>query len=92
MSEEKKKLGPHSTMQEIFDFIRPEKGVKVQAIRMSDRDDGISDICICLTGSEMEADVLAANLMSYVDEMYMLAEQVAKNEEQQNEQPANDIP
>jgi hypothetical protein len=80
MTDEKNKLGPDSTMREIFDYIRPDTGCKVQAVKLEDRDDGRVDFMLMITGTEAEAAIITANLMSYTDEMYQIGEKIESGE------------
>ena len=69
------KLSPQSTLAHLFDFLRPEEGCKVQPVSLAERDDGKIDLMIAITGSEAEANIIMANLMTYVTEMEAVAEQ-----------------
>lgn len=68
-------LSPNSTLKELFDFLRPDEGCKVQPISFATRDDGRSDLMITITGSHDEANIIMANLMTYVTEMEAVAMQ-----------------
>ena len=70
-----KTLSPDSTLSELFDFLRPEEGCKVQPVSLAKREDGKSDLMIAITGSYDEANIIMANLMTYVTEMEAVAEQ-----------------
>lgn len=81
MSEGQKKLGPDSQINEIFDFLRPDEGCGVFPVSMAKRDDGKADMLIVITGSAGEANVMMANLMTYVNEMHEVAEQKKADED-----------
>lgn len=70
-------LSPNSTLNELFDEIRPDIGTRVVPVSFGKREDGKLDMMIAISGSEDEANVIMANLMHYVDEMQQVAEQKA---------------
>ncbi len=68
-------LSGKSTMEEVFDFCRPDEGSRVVPVTMAQREDGKSDLMIIITGKSDECQLLMANLMSYVDDMAAVAAQ-----------------
>ena len=71
------KITPDSSIQELFDAFRPDKGCRVVPVTLKDRDDGKIDLMIAITGNQDEANIIMANLMSYVNDMHDTAEQKA---------------
>lgn len=94
--EEAGPLGPESTLKELFDEIRPEKGARAVPITMGDAGPGRAEMLIALSGRDQEVHILMANLMSYVDEMYQVAEQHQASAramaESRNDSSNDDVP
>lgn len=67
-------LGPTSTIEELFEEIMPGNGMRVVPISVA-APEGKANLMIAISGSNEEATVLMANLMSYVDEMAQVAAQ-----------------
>lgn len=74
-NEEKSSLGPDSSLKDLFDDLRPPEGMRVVPISLA-RTDGTADLAIIITGKEEDANVLMANLMSYVNELFAVSEQI----------------
>lgn len=92
-------LGPKSPIDEIFEAVTPEEGMRVLPTQLP-APEGKAHLAILITGNADEANVVMANLMSYVTEMHDTAEQAAHdpasivgaNGEPVDEQPAIIIP
>lgn len=74
-----KQLGPKSTIEEIFEFCRPDEGMRVVPVEIPAPKDK-AHLMILIAGNKAEANVLMANLMSYVSDMHDVAEQKAQDE------------
>lgn len=93
------KLSPESSLAELFDFLRPDEGCKVHPVSLAKRADGRADLMIVITGSHDEANVLMANLMTYVTTMQEVTEQknaesaiLGKDGEALTDEPAIIVP
>lgn len=73
MSEENS-LSPDSSIAEIFEFCRPDEGMRVLPVQIP-APQGKTHLAILIAGAEDEANVLMANLMSYVTDMHEISQQ-----------------
>lgn len=74
--EERQKITPESSLRELFDEIRPDEGCRVVPVTLGPPDaNGKVDLMIAITGKEADASVIMANLMTYVDQMFAVAQQ-----------------
>lgn len=69
-----KPLGPQSPIVDVFDRILPETGVTCIPTKVP-APEGKAYLAIMIAGNADEAQLLLANLMSYVEEMHAVAEQ-----------------
>ena len=67
-------LSPASSIQEIFEAITPDEGMRVLPTQIP-APEGQAHLAILITGSHDECSVLMANLMSYVQDMHDVASQ-----------------
>ena len=67
-------LGPNSSIAEIFEAVTPEEGTRVVPTKIPAKD-GKAHLAILITGNADEANIVLANLMAYVNDMYETAEQ-----------------
>lgn len=67
-------LTPESNITEIFEAIMPEEGMRCVPTQVP-APEGKAHLAILITGTEAEANVLMANLMAYVTDMYEIAQQ-----------------
>lgn len=75
---DEKTLTAKSSLEEVFDFIRnPEQDVQVLPVTLNKPSDAEARMMILIQGKPDTANVLMANLMTYIQEMYDLAEQQA---------------
>lgn len=68
-------LSPDSTLRELFKVIEVEEGVNVVPVSLNKSEDNIARLMIAIVGSPSEANVIMANLMSFVDDMHDMAAQ-----------------
>ena len=69
-------LTKDSTLKELFDFIyNPDEDVQVLPVTLSAKTDPRARLMIVIQGKALTANVIMANLMTSVQEMYELAEQ-----------------
>lgn len=69
-------LTPDSTLKETFDFVYdPDSDVQVLPVTLSKNDDEHARMMILIQGKPNTANVIMANLMTYIQEMHDLAEQ-----------------
>jgi hypothetical protein len=81
MSEEEETgLGPDSTITELFEAVMPKEGMRVVPTQLPHADAGKAQLAILITGNAEEANVMMAQLMSYVTDMHMMAAQHEANE------------
>lgn len=85
------KLGPDSTVRELFEAIAVETGVNLVPVAISKADDAVARLAIFITGEQEDSRLLFANLMAYVDQLHAAAEQHAANLEAEDE-PAIFLP
>lgn len=76
---EDKALSPQSTMEEVFDELRPSVGMRVVPVQIP-APKGKMNFFIAVTGRAEECNVMMANLMTYVQEMSAVAEQKQADE------------
>ena len=70
-------LSKNSTLQEVFDFIRnDEHDVQVLPVTLTSKNDDRARLMILIQGKPNTAHHIMANLMTSVQDMYDLAEQV----------------
>ena len=67
-------LSPATPINEIFEAVTPEEGMRVIPTEIP-ASEGKRHLAILITGSEAEANVMMANLMSYVNDMSEVAQQ-----------------
>lgn len=85
-------LGPDSTLRELFDEIEVAEGVNVVPVSLTNADDKIARMMVCVCGNSKEANLVLANLMAYVDQMHAAAEQARANAEAEDEQRTIVVP
>ena len=92
---EEKTLTQQSSLEEVFDYIRnPEQHVQVLPVTLNKPDEDEARMMILIQGAPETANVLMANLMTHIQEMYDLAEQQAATNDivAPNGEPLSDEP
>lgn len=80
MSEKEKKLGPNSTIRELFDAVRVTEGAKVFPVTVcEDMEGDYSELMLMISGKYKEATAIMANLMTVVNAMHEQAEQMRRS-------------
>jgi hypothetical protein len=69
-----KKLSPDSSLIEIFETVTPEEGMRVLPTKVP-APDGKAYLAVLISGAEDEANMVFANLMNFVQNMYDLVQQ-----------------
>lgn len=83
-------LSKNSTLTEVFEFIyNPEQDVQVMPVTISKPNDPVAKMMIVIQGKPHTSHVIMANLMTYIQEMYDLAEQ--KDAEKEIVSPSGEI-
>lgn len=67
-------ITPDSSLRELFDELRPPEGMRVVPVSLP-ANEGEANLAILITGKDEDSHVLMANLMSYVNELFAVAEQ-----------------
>jgi len=80
VSEEKKKLGPDSSIRELLDAVYVDEGTNVVPVTLREKEDHV-EMMIIISGKPAEANVVMANLMSLVNDMHSAAEQMKADSE-----------
>lgn len=77
MSEEQepKTLGPNSTIRELMDAVRVEEGTNVVPVTLKANAE-FAEMMVIITGKPEDANVIMANIMTLIGDMYDKAEQI----------------
>ena len=84
-------LTPDSSIKEIFETVMPEEGMRVIPTQIP-APPGKSNLAILISGSAAEANVLMANLMSYVTDMHEISQQHEAEMESKEDAPSIIVP
>lgn len=68
-------LNEKSTLEDLFEVVTPEEGVQALPVTMNNTPDGKAQMMVVIAGDHATANVIMANLMTVVQEMYDTAEQ-----------------